>query len=393
MTQRRHANLIRHLYPMYTEVRRHKSILRWRPVPWEPTAAKERIVLLDVLRGIAVFGMFTVNMTVDLPWGSAFRQQSLDIANGAVMIAVDLLTSGKFITIFSFLFGVGFFLQLERARGRGVPFLAAYLRRLVALFFIAALATVAGLDVDVLIDYSIFGLLLLLFSSQSARFLLVAAVVCIVIEGVSSNIEAVNDLIVTEQSGQIELVDNRSGPGAIAENERDRIYREGSFREIASYRASGLLKYVLSWKQRLWDASILGLMLLGCYVCRRGALQDSAARTKMARTALPWLLSIGLAGMVISVWLRHFAGADSGVLTLIGGPRALARRCPSSRTWLRRNHHLGDGKRSMPAKIITFRRRWQIGVDELSVSRVCNCCFHIPMGARDCTVKWGRSGV
>jgi len=284
----------------------------------EPTAARERIVLLDVLRGFAVFGMFTVNMTADLPWGSAFREQPLDIADGAVMIAVDLLTSGKFITIFSFLFGVGFFLQLERARGRGVPFLAAYLRRLVALFFIAALATVAGLDVDVLIDYSIFGLLLLLLSSQSARFLLVAAVVCFVIEGVSSNIEAVSDLIVTEQPGQIELVDDRSGPGAIAENERDRIYREGSFKEIASYRASGLLKYVLSWKQRLWDASLLGLMLLGCYVCRRGALQDSAARTKMARTALPWLLSIGVAGMVISVWLHHFAGADSDVLALIG---------------------------------------------------------------------------
>ena len=285
----------------------------------EPTAAKERIVLLDVLRGFAVFGMFTVNMTADLPWGSAFREQPLDFADGTVMIVVDLLTSGKFITIFSFLFGVGFFLQLERARGRGIPFLAVYMRRLVALFFIAALAIVAGLDANILIDYSIFGLLLLLFSRRSARFLLVAAVVCFVIEGVASNIEAVNDLIVTEQPGQIELVDNRSGPGAIAENERDRIYREGSFKEIASYRASGLLKYVLSWKQRLWDASILGLMLLGCYVCRRGALQDSAARTKMACTALPWLLSIGVAGMVISVWLRHFAGADSDVLTLIGG--------------------------------------------------------------------------
>jgi uncharacterized protein len=161
--------------------------------------------------------------------------------------------------------------------------------------------------------------LLLLFSSRSARFLLVAAVVCFVIEGVSSNIEAVSDLIVTEQPGQIELVDDRPSPEAIAENERDRVYREGSFKEIASYRASDLLKYVLSWKQRLWDASLLGLMLLGCYVCRRGALQDSAARTKMARTALPWLLSIGVAGMVISVWLHHFAGADSDVLTLIGG--------------------------------------------------------------------------
>ncbi len=191
----------------------------------EPTAARERIVLLDILRGIAVFGMFTVNMTADLPWGSAFREQPLNIADGTVMIFVDLLTNGKFITIFSVLFGVGFFLQLERARGRGVPFLATYLRRLVALFFIGALAYVAGLSTVILIDYSIFGLLLLLFSRQSARFLLVAAVVCFVIGVVSSNIEAVSDLIGTEQSDRAEPVDDGSSPEALAENERDRVSR------------------------------------------------------------------------------------------------------------------------------------------------------------------------
>ncbi len=38
----------------------------------------------------------------------------------------------------------------------------------------------------------------------------------------------------------------------------------------------------------------------------------------MARTALPWLLSIGVAGTVINVWLRHFVDADSDLLTLMG---------------------------------------------------------------------------
>jgi uncharacterized protein len=284
----------------------------------EPTAARERIVLLDVLRGIAVFGMFTVNMTADLPWGSAFREQPLDVADGTVMIVVDLLANGKFITIFSFLFGVGFFLQLERAQGRGDLFLPTYLRRLAALFFISALAIVAGLGAHILIDYSIFGLLLLLFVRRSARFLFVAAVVCFVIGVVSDNIETVSDLIGAEQSVLAEPVNDESSSEALAENERERVYREGTFKEIASYRASSLLDYVLSWKQRLWDAPLLGLMLLGCYVCRRGALQDPAVRMKMARSASPWLLSIGVAGMVIFVWLRPWPHADSDLLTLIG---------------------------------------------------------------------------
>ena len=283
----------------------------------KPTADRDRVVLLDILRGLAVFGMFTVNMSADLPWGSAFREQPLDIADGAVMIGVDLLTNGKFITIFSFLFGVGFFLQLERARDRGGPFLVAYLRRLLALFSIAALAMIAGLSTHILIDYSIFGLLLLLFWERSERFLLLAVIVCFVIGVVSSNIETVSDLIRSEQSQPIELSDDESSAAQLADSERDRVFREGSFLEIANYRALGLLEYLLFWKQRLWDAPLLGLMLLGGYVCRRGALQDPAVRLGMARTALPWLLSVGIAGMVSFVWLHHFAAADSDLLTLM----------------------------------------------------------------------------
>jgi len=283
----------------------------------EPTADRDRIVLLDILRGLAVFGMFTVNMSADLPWGSAFREQPLDIADAAAMIVVDLLANGKFITIFSFLFGVGFFLQLERARARGGPFLAAHLRRLLALFSIAALATIAGLGTRILIDYSIFGLLLLLFWRRSGRFLLVAAIVCFVIGVVSSNVETVSDLIESEQSQPIELGVDESSAEPFSQKERDRVFREGSFKEIANYRALGLLEYLLFWKQRLWDAPLLGLMLLGGYVCRRGALRNPAVRLGMARTALPWLLSIGMAGMVSFVWLNHFAAADSGLLALV----------------------------------------------------------------------------
>jgi uncharacterized protein len=262
--------------------------------------------------------MFTVNMTADLPWGSSFREQPLDIVDGTVMMLVDLLTNGKFITIFSFLFGVGFFLQLERARGRRAPFLAVYLRRLLALFLIASLAIVAGLGAHILIDYSIFGFMLLFFAKRSARFLLVASLMCFVVGAVADNLETMRDLVGTDQSNQAGLVDEGSSSEALAESERDRIYREGSFREIASHRASSLLGYVLSWKQRLWDAPLLGLMLLGCFVCHRGALQDPAIRMRMARTTLPWLLGIGSVGMLTFVWLRPWSNADSDLLTLIG---------------------------------------------------------------------------
>ena len=66
----------------------------------EPTAPQERIQLLDVLRGFAIFGMFTVNMTVDLFWGDTFREMDLDFADFMTVVLVDLFSNGKFITIF-----------------------------------------------------------------------------------------------------------------------------------------------------------------------------------------------------------------------------------------------------------------------------------------------------
>jgi len=144
----------------------------------KPIAATERIMLLDILRGLAIFGMFSINMTVDLPWGDTFREQILAAPDRVVMILVDLLANGRFITIFSLLFGLGFYVQLERAQARREEFAVTYLRRVLGLFMIAAVAIVAGLNAHILIEYAMFGALLLLFYKRSQRFLLFSAIIC-----------------------------------------------------------------------------------------------------------------------------------------------------------------------------------------------------------------------
>ena len=161
------------------------------------------------------------------------------------------------------------------------------------------------------------GLLLPLIARRTTRFLIGAIVVCFSIGVVFDNIEVASQLIGAESPQQVELIDGGTGQEAVTENLRDQVYGEGSFMEIASYLASDLVGFVTSWN-RLGGAPLLGLMLLGCYVCRCGALKDSAVRVKMARTALPWLLSVGGIGMVIFVWLRPWPNADTLLLSLIG---------------------------------------------------------------------------
>lgn len=88
-----------------------------------PTAASERLPLLDAIRGMALGGILLANLT------SFFGADMLDAAGRAaqpaagvgqaVLVGIDWLVEGKFYSVFSMLFGIGFALQASRAAGRG----------------------------------------------------------------------------------------------------------------------------------------------------------------------------------------------------------------------------------------------------------------------------------
>jgi uncharacterized membrane protein YeiB len=103
-------------------------------------------------------------------WGSG-EQWFPHPVDRAAEFLVNFLGMGKFNSIFSFLFGVGLTIQLQRAVDRNAPFVRLYLRRLAAQLLFG-LAHVALLWIgDVLHVYAILGLLLLLFRRISNRTL------------------------------------------------------------------------------------------------------------------------------------------------------------------------------------------------------------------------------
>jgi uncharacterized protein len=124
----------------------------------------ERIGSLDVLRGIALLGMFFVH----------FRDRSIDPGGGfghAYQQFSDLFFAGRFATMFAILFGAGFALQLRRAEDRGDHFVPRYLRRLLALG-ILGFAAEAFFGFSVLLAYAVWGLPLLLLRRASTRTVL-----------------------------------------------------------------------------------------------------------------------------------------------------------------------------------------------------------------------------
>ncbi len=133
----------------------------------------ERIHALDVLRGVAVPGILFANVLV---FFGMFvmppeRAAALPTASrDAVALFLEkVLVDGKFYSVFSLLFGIGFGLQLARGGEAALPRFRRRLRILLAIGAIHALLLWAG---DILMLYALLGFTMPWFARKSNRDLL-----------------------------------------------------------------------------------------------------------------------------------------------------------------------------------------------------------------------------
>jgi len=132
-------------------------------------ADRDRLHVLDVLRGIALIGMFFVHFSMFSSGGGP--------ADTVYQSVVALFFEERFWTMFAILFGVGFAIQLRRADARGGPFVVNYLRRIGTLAVFGFIAE-AFFGFNVLLTYAVWGLPLLLVRRWSVKKLVIAALVC-----------------------------------------------------------------------------------------------------------------------------------------------------------------------------------------------------------------------
>lgn len=148
--------------------------------PLRPVAPAERLAALDLLRGFALLGIFIMNMPgfgqspfTDFDGSHSFPawyDRGVEMIRGAVL-------DGKFNSLLSFLFAIGFTLQIERLRAadprRGT---ALYLRRLGILLGLGLLHGWIFWGGDVLHIYALLGFVLLAASRLSDRGVVIAVV-------------------------------------------------------------------------------------------------------------------------------------------------------------------------------------------------------------------------
>nr|WP_299344772.1 DUF418 domain-containing protein [Allomuricauda sp.] len=137
--------------------------------------SSSRIEIIDALRGFALAGIVIVHMVenyIAAPPPEAFNEAvHQGVGDTAVDVFIGLFLRGKFFALFSFLFGLSFFIQMDKVANKGGYFGGRFLWRLILLLIIGYLHSLfyAG---DILTIYALLGILLIPFYKIKNKWIL-----------------------------------------------------------------------------------------------------------------------------------------------------------------------------------------------------------------------------
>ena len=143
-----------------------------------PAKSKQRIEVIDALRGFAILGIILANILSwsgikFMPFSEIERWPNLEI-DLLVYNLNGIFVDTKFYTIFSLLFGIGFYLQFNKNRDNQPSFMKVYYRRLgyLMLFGLIHMFFWSG---DILFIYGLVGFVFVQFRNFKPKTLLILA--------------------------------------------------------------------------------------------------------------------------------------------------------------------------------------------------------------------------
>jgi len=266
--------------------------------------AHERIQALDVLRGVAVGGILFANVLVFfgmfiLPPDRAAALPT--VAGDTVALFFErVFVEGKFYSVFSLLFGIGFGVQLARGGDAALPRFKRRLRILLAIGTIHAFLIWAG---DILMLYALLGFTMPWFARQSNHALVRWTVILL---AVPTTLYAVALAVWTlVGSGAAQTPPDSGPPNIVA------IFEAIGTGGVKEALIGNLVLLAGRWADLFATVrfpKVLGMFVLGLWTVRNGlALSPAGHRATLARLSLlGW--GIGLPANVIAAWaFQHWS--------------------------------------------------------------------------------------
>lgn len=263
----------------------------WQPhaVPRGRREATTRLAILDVLRGFALFGVLLANMVdgfsgISLLHGAEVTPTTGGI-DGIALLAIYALLRRKSLALLSFLFGLGFALQIEHAEARGERVTPIHLRRMAALFAIGAGHAVVLFWGDQLTIYAISGVGLLLFRRSSVRALLLWAAFLILVPRLVAGVPAISTLLDPPDPHEADAFAARM-TSALRGHDLAELFRVQAHQTIGT-----------QWPRAFWlYPQTLGRLLVGYAAGRSRLFHDVETRLPFFRKLFGCGLGLGLAG-------------------------------------------------------------------------------------------------
>jgi uncharacterized protein len=274
-------------------------------IPILPVQQAERIPIVDILRGFALFGILFVNMTIFSHPMQAIvlpTDPNWPFYDRAALWLIHALGEGKFYALFSMLFGLGLTLQMDRIEGRGGRFVPLYARRLLVLLAIGLVHAFLIWMGDILILYALLGFLLILFRKAKPRTLLIWVVLLIALPLLFN--AAVTGLVswastVPEAAPQIEQSFAQAEASFVTDLERAaQVYGNGDFAAITDQRVRDYLSMGMAGFT-VMGFNVMAMFLLGVYFGKRGIFKNLEEHRGLFRKLLLWGLLIGLTGNLL----------------------------------------------------------------------------------------------
>ncbi|WP_211365673.1 DUF418 domain-containing protein [Pseudoxanthomonas suwonensis] len=265
-----------------------------------PLAPGERNPTLDALRGTALLGILLMNMEgfngPVLASGSGL-DPSLAGADRVVDALVYFFVQGKFFTLFSLLFGMGFMVMSQRAEEAGRGFAGLYLRRMAVLLCIGLAHGVLVWSGDILLAYALLGMPLLLVRNAPPLWLALPGVL-LFLAGPGMVLLYALALAVSGPAMQA-AIDKQMAPMVELVARASEVYAHGSWGEAVAVRAAEVAVNLSGLP--IIGGLVLGMFLVGAALARSGAL---AAPERFPRlfALLRWgLMPLGVAVMAGSM--------------------------------------------------------------------------------------------
>ena len=262
-----------------------------------PVQASERVDWIDALRGFALLGIIVANLE-----SSMLRFMLPDKGHGIGPLAAlnvpfemfqSALIEGKFYSIFSFLFGLGFSIQMMRAYEGGAQFSRFFRRRLTALLIIGIVHAFVWLG-DILTLYALCGFALLPFRSRSDRTLLTWAFGLLLAPVGVYALVAVATAFVPLRTGG-------SGP-PFDMAQVVRWMTHGTLWDYFSTNAFGLLFRWFDLVISLRPAKVMGMFLLGLWTGRRMLHTNLESQRRLLVRLATIAMPVGLLGGALLAW-------------------------------------------------------------------------------------------